>query len=58
MINEAKTIRKRKELFQGCVLLEDVEFSSASSVAQFITRYSVNGLNDWHEEETESLERQ
>jgi len=45
-----KTIDARKNIVKDNVLMEDVEFKSASGAAVFVTGRSTNGLIAWKDE--------
>ena len=56
MAKDALNYRNMKELFdKGNILKKDIKFSSASSAAQFVSGYSVNGLNYWKDEKGNKL---
>ena len=47
----AKTIeRNRSNVVDGCIVLNDISFKSASTAANFVTGSSTNGLTAWKDE--------
>ena len=52
----AKTIEKtRAGVMNGCVLLKDIPFKSASTAGNFVTGRSTNGLIAWKNEDGVSI---
>ncbi|MGB4982976.1 MAG: DUF4357 domain-containing protein [Lactococcus raffinolactis] len=47
--------RKRANLDDNFVLLEDMLFNSPSSAASFVTGYAINGKDAWKDEQGRSL---
>lgn len=42
-----KNLRENKKLVKNFILQEDIEFSSLSSAAEFVSGYKANGLRVW-----------